>query len=86
MRLIVTSRSYRQQSASRPELAEIDPANRLLAGQSARRLDAEFVRDNALAISGLLAAGHAHAGPREALDHLADAGVLAAHDLHVGHP
>jgi hypothetical protein len=56
VRLIVTSRSYRQQSASRPELAEIDPANRLLAGQSARRLDAEFVRDNALAISGLLAA------------------------------
>src|SRR5205085_994222 len=32
----------------------IDPANRLLASQNPRRLDAEFVRDNALAISGLL--------------------------------
>jgi hypothetical protein len=54
VRLIVTSRSYRQKSASRPDLADRDPANRLLAGQSARRLDAEFVRDNAMAVSGLL--------------------------------
>ncbi|MEX1048176.1 MAG: PSD1 and planctomycete cytochrome C domain-containing protein [Akkermansiaceae bacterium] len=54
VRLIVTSRSYRQVSATRPELAERDPDNRLLAEQSARRLEAEFVRDNALSISGLL--------------------------------
>ncbi len=54
VRLIVTSNTYRQQAASRPELAEIDPENRLLAEQSARRLEAEFIRDNALAISGLL--------------------------------
>ena len=54
VRLIVTSRTYRQVSASRTDLAEIDPANRLLAEQSARRLDAEFVRDNALSVSGLL--------------------------------
>ncbi len=54
VRLIVTSRTYQQISAMRPDLAETDPANRLLAGQSARRLDAEFIRDNALAISGLL--------------------------------
>ncbi len=54
VRLIVTSRTYRQQSAKREDLAEIDPANRLLAEQSPRRLDAEFVRDNALFISGLL--------------------------------
>src|SRR5205823_245961 len=32
----------------------IDPTNRLLARQSPRRLEAEFVRDNALAIAGLL--------------------------------
>jgi hypothetical protein len=31
-----------------------DPANRLLASQNPRRLEAEFVRDNALAIAGLL--------------------------------
>lgn len=54
VRLIVTSETYRQTSATNPELAEIDPDNRLLSEQSPRRLDAEFVRDNALAISGLL--------------------------------
>ncbi len=54
VRLIVTSRTYRQASASRADLAEKDPANRLLAEQSARRLEAEFVRDNALSIAGLL--------------------------------
>ena len=38
-----------------PEIFEIDPANRLLASQSPRRLDAEFIRDNVrLSISGLL--------------------------------
>ncbi|MCW1923883.1 PSD1 and planctomycete cytochrome C domain-containing protein [Luteolibacter arcticus] len=54
VRLIVTSRTYRQRSAGRPELADRDPANRLLCEQSPRRLDAEFVRDNVLSISGLL--------------------------------
>ena len=54
VRLMVTSRTYRQVSASRADLTEKDPANRLLAEQSARRLDAEFVRDNALSIAGLL--------------------------------
>jgi hypothetical protein len=57
VRLMVTSRTYRQQSAMREEVAAKDPDNRLLAEQSARRLDAEFVRDNALAISGLLQDG-----------------------------
>jgi hypothetical protein len=57
VRLIVTSHTYRQVSAMRPELAEKDPDNRLLAEQSARRLDAEFIRDNAMAVSGLLHAG-----------------------------
>lgn len=54
VRLLVTSETYRQVSAANPELAEIDPDNRLLSEQSARRLEAEFVRDNALAIAGLL--------------------------------
>jgi hypothetical protein len=54
VRLMVTSRTYRQSSSLRPELKDLDPANRLLASQNPRRLDAEFVRDNALAIAGLL--------------------------------
>jgi hypothetical protein len=54
VRLIVTSRTYRQSSRERPELRERDPENRLLARQSSWRLDAEFIRDNALAASGLL--------------------------------
>jgi hypothetical protein len=54
IRLIVTSHTYRQSSNLRPELRESDPANRLLASQNPRRLEAEFVRDNALSIAGLL--------------------------------
>jgi hypothetical protein len=54
VRLMVMSTVYRQSSALRPELRDIDPANRLLASQNPRRLEAEFVRDNALAIAGLL--------------------------------
>ena len=53
-RLMVTSRTYRQSSSLRPDLKEIDPNNRLLASQNPRRLDAEFVRDNALFVAGLL--------------------------------
>jgi hypothetical protein len=54
VRLIVSSKSYRQSAATRKDLVELDPANRMLAQQSARRLDAEFIRDNALTIAGLL--------------------------------
>jgi hypothetical protein len=53
-RLIVTSATYRQASRTRVDLAERDPQNRLLARQNRLRLDAEIVRDNALAASGLL--------------------------------
>jgi hypothetical protein len=53
-RLLVTSATYRQASRSRPELATIDPRNRLLARQARIRLEAEIVRDVALAASGLL--------------------------------
>jgi hypothetical protein len=51
---IVLSATYRQSSAVRPELKERDPENRLLARMSRFRLQAELVRDNALAVSGLL--------------------------------
>jgi hypothetical protein len=54
VRQIVTSATYRQSSTYRPELAEVDPNNRLLARQAPRRLDAEFVRDNALSAAGLI--------------------------------
>ena len=53
-RLIVTSATYRQSSHARPDLAEIDPQNRLLARQSRLRLEAEIVRDVMLTASGLL--------------------------------
>ncbi|MCA9100018.1 MAG: DUF1553 domain-containing protein, partial [Planctomycetales bacterium] len=53
-RLIVTSATYRQSSRYRPELAEVDPRNRLLARQHRLRLEAEIVRDVALSASGLL--------------------------------
>jgi hypothetical protein len=56
-KLIVTSSTYRREAAASQQLLEKDPGNRLFAGQSARRLDAEFIRDNALAISGLLRNG-----------------------------
>ncbi len=54
VKLLVMSSTYQQDSRGRLELQEIDPANRLLARQNPRRLDAEFVRDNALVIAGLL--------------------------------
>ncbi len=55
VRLIVTSQTYRQVSTATRELQARDPDNRLLARQSRFRLDAELIRDNALAVSGLLA-------------------------------
>ncbi len=57
VRLLVTSETYKQTSAATPERLRDDPENRLLARQSRRRLDAEFIRDNALAVSGLLENG-----------------------------
>jgi len=54
VKLMVMSSTYRQDSNERPELRETDPLNRLLASQNPRRLEAEFVRDNALSIAGLL--------------------------------
>ena len=53
-RLIVTSATYRQSSRVTPELLAKDPENRLLARQSRLRLQAEFLRDQSLAVSGLL--------------------------------
>jgi hypothetical protein len=54
LRELVLSTTYRQDAAMRPELADRDPRNRLLARGPRNRLSAEMVRDQALAISGLL--------------------------------
>ena len=53
-RLIVTSATYRQSTRVTPELLARDPENRLLARGPRFRVDAEVVRDIALAASGLL--------------------------------
>lgn len=54
LRLMVTSATYRQQSHFTPLLRARDPDNRLLTRGPRFRLPAEFVRDQALAASGLL--------------------------------
>ncbi|MEM9381232.1 MAG: DUF1553 domain-containing protein [Planctomycetota bacterium] len=60
-RRIALSATYRQSSDATPELRERDPHNELLARGPRHRLDAEAVRDQALAVSGLLA--HRWGGP-----------------------
>ena len=54
LKLLVTSATYRQSSKVTPELVERDPENRLLARGPRFRMGAEMVRDQALAVSGLL--------------------------------
>jgi hypothetical protein len=54
VKLLVMSRTYQQTSQGNAELEKRDPANLWLARQGRFRLDAEMVRDNALATSGLL--------------------------------
>ena len=54
LRLIVTSATYRQSSVGTPALLQRDPENRLLARGPRFRLPAEMIRDQALAVSGLL--------------------------------
>lgn len=54
MKLMLTSATYRQQSHLTPQLRERDAENRLLARGPRVRLTGEFIRDQALAVSGLL--------------------------------
>lgn len=63
LKLIVTSATYRQSSKISPGLLELDPENRLLARGARFRLPAETVRDNALAVAGLLDRTRAVGGP-----------------------
>ncbi|TVS19333.1 MAG: DUF1553 domain-containing protein [Planctomycetaceae bacterium] len=53
-RMLVTSSAYRQSAVASPEKRELDPDNRWLARGPRFRVDAEIVRDYALAASGLL--------------------------------
>ena len=54
LKVITCSATYRQQSQARPELLDRDPRNTWLARQNRIRVEAEIVRDLALATSGLL--------------------------------
>lgn len=54
LKLMLTSQTYRQSSRVDDALKQVDPYNYLLARQGRFRLEAEMVRDNALAVSGLL--------------------------------
>jgi len=54
IRTIVLSKTYQQTSTPGAEFIKRDPHNRLLARQTQLRLPAELIRDNALAVSGLL--------------------------------
>lgn len=54
IRLMATSATYRQRSETTPDLLKTDPNNRWMARAPRFRLEAEAIRDNALAISGLL--------------------------------
>jgi hypothetical protein len=54
VRLIVTSATYRQSSSAPASVVRADPENRLFSRQARFRLDAELIRDHALAVSGLL--------------------------------
>ena len=54
LKTIVMSATYRQSSKAGPELVERDPDNRLFARGPRFRMSAEMIRDQALALSGLL--------------------------------
>ena len=54
LREIVLSSTYRQTSSTTPDMIERDPKNQLVARGPRNRLTAEMVRDQALAVSGLL--------------------------------
>jgi len=54
VKLMVSSAAYRQSSRVTPEKLAKDPQNRLISRGPGKRLEAEFVRDEALSLSGLI--------------------------------
>ncbi len=86
IRRIVTSATYRQSSAHRPELNDLDPLNRLLARQNRLRLEAEILRDASLAVSGLLTRSIGGPGIRPPLPgDIFDVGRSVKWDVSEGH-
>ncbi|MFT5108109.1 MAG: hypothetical protein ACI8XO_002625 [Verrucomicrobiales bacterium] len=63
---IIMSQAYRQSSIAPAELLLLDPNNQLFARQSRYRLPAEIIRDNALALGGLLNLGYGGASTKPA--------------------
>ena len=61
LKTVVMSATYQQSSRVTPEQLQKDPRNRLLSRAPRRRLDAEIIRDQALAVSGMLS--HKVGGP-----------------------
>jgi len=55
-KLLVTSAAYKQSAATTPEAVEKDPSNRYISRGTRYRMDAEMIRDYALAAGGLLVA------------------------------
>lgn len=80
VRLIVESATYQQDSAASGEMWTRDPENRLLARGPRQRLSAEMIRDQALAVSGLLnpAIGGPPAYPYQPADYYK--GIVVAAD------
>lgn len=75
-RLMVCSSTYRQAANPQRSVSETDPSNRLLSHGARFRLSAELIRDNALAISGLLnrQIGGKSVFPYQPADYYADKG------------
>ncbi len=76
IRSIVLSRVYRLSSTNRTASIKVDPDNRLLWRMHRQRLDAEAIRDSALAISGELK--ESHGGPALVLEVVENTGALVA--------
>jgi hypothetical protein len=74
IRALVLSRAYRVGNMGQAGAAEVDPDNRLFGRMSPRRLDAEAIRDTALAVSGRLIASDG--GPALPLEYRENAGNL----------
>ncbi len=77
IRRIVHSATYRQSSRHRPDLADRDPKNKLLARQNRFRLEGEVIRDAALTVAGRMTSRVGGPSFRPPVPHDAGSGTLA---------